>query len=290
MKTVHKIFLARLAYRLVSIVRGLLRRSPVTVVKRHGISWQLDLREGIDFAIYLQGHFEPQTAKALSKFVEPGQTVVDIGANIGAHTLPLAKLVGASGRVIAFEPTQYAYQKLLTNVRLNPELSEQVIAEQIMLGTENIEHYQAEIYSSWTIAGRAKRHPKHLGELKPTEGCAMRTLDSYLTEKGSSEINLIKLDVDGHECRVLLGAIDVLKYHRPIICFELSPYVLLEHNSSVDELMSIFHRSRYLLLSERGKLLPQTGNKLSELVGDGEGINAFAVPVERKTIERILQS
>ena len=77
----------------------------------------------IDFAIYLGGMFERNTALALRKLVRPSSLVLDIGANIGAHTLRLANLVGSSGRVFAFEPTDFAYSKLQANLDLNPALA-----------------------------------------------------------------------------------------------------------------------------------------------------------------------
>ena len=56
--------------------------------------WELDLREGIDFAIYLQGGFEPAALAGGVGVVKPGSVALDIGANIGSHTLPLAQIVG----------------------------------------------------------------------------------------------------------------------------------------------------------------------------------------------------
>lgn len=85
-------------------------------VRRDGIHWDLDLSEGIDFAIFLLGGLELRTLRLYRRLVQPGDTVLDVGANIGAHALPLARLVGASGRVVAFEPTQFAFCKLQRNL------------------------------------------------------------------------------------------------------------------------------------------------------------------------------
>jgi hypothetical protein len=106
MKTVHKIGAARMIYHAVHTGRTLLGRTDRQIVVRGGITYDLDLSQGIDFAIYLGGMFERGTANALSKLTMPGSLVLDIGANIGAHTLRLANLVGPNGRVVAFEPTE----------------------------------------------------------------------------------------------------------------------------------------------------------------------------------------
>src|SRR5262245_34452280 len=107
-----KVAIARLAYSAISAVRRRVGLDHSVRVVRDGACWELDLREGIDLAIYL-GLFEAGTSRALRRLVRPGAVVLDVGANIGAHTLRLAKLVGESGRVIAFEPTVYAHTKLL---------------------------------------------------------------------------------------------------------------------------------------------------------------------------------
>jgi FkbM family methyltransferase len=277
MKTTHKIFLAKLLYKLTRFVRRLQGKGDIAEVTRRGIRWKLDLREGIDLSIYLQGQFEPSTARAYAKIIKPGQTVLDIGANIGAHTLRLAELVGNEGTVIAFEPTEYAYRKLTTNLSLNPKLGHRVVAEQVMLGREDVKDYKTEIYSSWTVVGQANRHPKHLGELKSTSGASMLRLDSYLAHRGNPKVDFIKLDVDGYECEVLAGAESILKRDKPTICLELAPYVLEERGASMDQLIEILVANNYRFFNEsETKELPLTAHELMKLIGDGAGINAIA--------------
>lgn len=126
LRTRQKIALATLAASAVRTARRMTGRGVTVTVLRDGFTWDLDLREGIDFAIYLLGRFEASTTRAYEGIVRPGDTVLDIGANIGAHTLPLARLVGPAGRVVAFEPTRYAHDKLLINLSLNAPLQERV--------------------------------------------------------------------------------------------------------------------------------------------------------------------
>ena len=96
-KTKQKILLARWVQLLVMAARRLAGRGPSTQVTRQGIRWAQDLREGIDFSIWLLGSFEPETVRCYQRLIRPGDVVLDIGANIGAHTLPLARAVGPSG-------------------------------------------------------------------------------------------------------------------------------------------------------------------------------------------------
>ena len=89
--TKTKIALAGLAYRAIAMSRGLVGKGKQVEVRRGGVRWCLDLNEGIDFSIYLLGAFEKSTAATLRSLVKPGDTVLDIGANVGAHTLGLAQ-------------------------------------------------------------------------------------------------------------------------------------------------------------------------------------------------------
>src|SRR5262249_60158378 len=97
MKPQHQSALAKAAYRTIIAVRRFAGRYDDVTVTRRGIRYRLDLAEGIALAICLQGQFEPTTALACSRYVRPGQTILDIGANIGAHTLNLARLAGDGG-------------------------------------------------------------------------------------------------------------------------------------------------------------------------------------------------
>ena len=283
MKTVFKIYIAGLLYKTIKLWRSLLgKKEDIVQICRYGITWKLDLKEGIDLAIYIFGRFESQTVRAYQKWIQPGNTVLDIGANIGAHTLWFSKLVGKEGLVIAFEPTQYAYRKLKTNIGLNPILEKRIVAEQILLSQEDRQDYQVEIYSSWTVTGTVERHPKHLGEIKSTNGAVMRQLDQYLLEKNIRKVDFIKIDVDGYECDVFLGSQSTLDRDRPIICLELSPYVLEERGSSIAKLLDILNRYDYQLFHERtGKKLPMDAMQLAQMIGDGAGINAIAKVTRR---------
>jgi hypothetical protein len=137
LKTATKMRLASTLYRALKSIRSFAGATDVARVRRNGLRWELDLREGVDLAIFAFGSFERETAFALKKLVTPGSTVLDIGANIGAYTLNLGRLVGPTGKVYAFEVTNYGFCKLKRNLALNPEISARVVAEQCRLTSES---------------------------------------------------------------------------------------------------------------------------------------------------------
>jgi FkbM family methyltransferase len=277
MKTIHKIATARAIYHAIHAGRTLLGRTDQEIVVRDDVSYDLDLSQGIDFAIFLGNIYERQTKAALRKLVSPGSLVLDIGANIGAHTLHLAQLVGPNGRVMAFEPTDFAFRKLSRNLKLNPSLAARVEAHHCFLTANDGAGVPNAIYSSWPLAVEAGLHAKHLGREMQTESAQARSLDSVLRELGDRKVQLVKLDVDGFECDVLRGATALLRDARPIFVMELAPYVLEERGTSLDELVSYFAPNGYIFRDERtAKPLPSSAAELKRLIGDGEGINVVA--------------
>lgn len=277
MKTTHKIAAARIIYHVVHAGRKLLGRTDRTIAVRDGITYDLDLSQGIDFAIYLGNIYERQTRVALRKLVARAGLVLDIGANIGAHALHLAQLVGPNGRVMAFEPTDFAYRKLSRNLELNPSLAIRAEAHHCFLTANDGTNVPDAIYSSWPLAVEAGLHAKHLGREMRTELAQARSLDSILSERADRKVQLVKLDVDGFECEVLQGATTLLRDARPIFVMELAPYVLEERGSSLDQLLSYFLPNGYVFYDERTqKRLPSQPKELQRMVADGAGINAIA--------------
>src|SRR5262249_31927126 len=158
----HKIALVRLAYRTINFARGLFGLRDQVQATRKGLRYDLDLSQAIDLTIFVMGSFEPSTVAAFRRYVKPGATVLDIGANIGAHTLQLARLVGPQGRVLSFEPTDFAFAKLRRNLQLNPEIAGRVTALQCFLTAGDADALPGSIYSSWSLPRSAEAHEKHL--------------------------------------------------------------------------------------------------------------------------------
>jgi len=271
-----KIAVARAIATPILLARQLVGRGVEADVVRHGIRWRLDLREGIDFAIWLVGRFEGSTVRAYEKIVRPGDVVLDIGANIGAHALPLARLVGPQGRVICFEPTEFAFQKLLANANRNPDLAGRMTLVQAMLVAAATEAVPERLYSSWPLTSGNDLHALHRGRPMTTHGARATTLDAALEEAGVARVNFVKMDVDGYECSVLRGARETLR-HQPTILLELAPYALDETGANIEELVRILAGAGYAL-AELGseRRIPLDGQAIRALVPSGSSMNVLA--------------
>ncbi len=173
-------------------------------------------RKGFGKFIYaFREYYEPELAY-LEKVLSPGKVFIDVGANFGVYTLVASKLVGTSGRVIAFEPTAQSFAILRQNIALNHFAN--VRAFQFALAQRR---GKAWLYHGWDPVGNSLGKDPLCGN----EGEEVQTeaLDKLLEEKGIDRVHAIKIDVEGAEELVLRGAIRCLTTNRPIVIFEFNP-------------------------------------------------------------------
>jgi FkbM family methyltransferase len=277
--TKTKVAFAGVAYRVISLGRSVVGKSDQALVERDDIRWQLDLGEGFDLSIYL-GAFEPGTRTTLKKLIKPGNVVFDIGANIGAHTLGIAQSVGPQGHVFAFEPTDFAFEKLCRNLALNPDLAARTSPRQILLAASSSDSGEPQIYASWPLrSSNDEVHPKHRGRLVCTAHASVDTLDSFVQRNKIDRLNLIKIDVDGHELPVLQGALETLRRFRPLLVMEMSPYNHAEHKHSFGDFVALLKSLRYSLQdADTNEAVPLDLDQLQRLIPDGASINVLAMP------------
>ncbi|MDX2171111.1 MAG: FkbM family methyltransferase [Deltaproteobacteria bacterium] len=277
MTTRTKIALARIVHRVIARGRRLAGRGSSTVAARGGIRYHLDLDEGIDFSLYLLGAFEPRTRRALRRLVRRGDVVFDIGANIGAHTLDLARAVGSAGHVYAFEPADLAFAKLQRNLALNPPLAARTSASRMFLAAVSSGARAPDTYASWPLVACTAVHPTLRGQLASTAGAAIASLDDFVSRQRVARLDLIKIDVDGHELPVLQGAAATLRRFRPTLVMELAPYLHAEARHRFADFIALLRRADYSLRPlGGGRPLPLDAARLARAIPDGASRNVIA--------------
>jgi FkbM family methyltransferase len=167
-------------------------------------------------SLRLYGEFAGDEVDSILAFLRPGNHVLDLGANIGVHSLAFAQTVGPSGRVIAVEPQHYCFQLLSANITLN-QLA-QVLALRAAVGdaqgvcaVPRIDPAHRHNAGATTVSTEAPLAAE-AQDIVP-----MITVDSL----GLSRCDLIKIDTEGFEDRVLTGAQATLRAHRPVIYAEV---------------------------------------------------------------------
>lgn len=205
------------------------------VVERNGINYELDLGQYIDSMLYYEGQFERDSNLVFERYVKENMVVVDIGANIGVHALKLASLVGRNGIVYAVEPTQWALNKLERNCALNPNINN-IKPFRIALSDKTHLAKTYEFKSQWSLD---KQEHIESGVID------YMTFDDFISVNNISDIDFIKLDVDGYETKILKGGRDYLKMNRPVILVEMSDYWQKKVGDSLAELTSTLDACGY---------------------------------------------
>ena len=215
--------------------RGLTKYSFVRKVKNYSSSnLQTDYAEvfgnklilskkGLALTISHYGTYEELEAKIMEEKIKVGSIVVDVGANIGLHTLNMARIVGNTGRVFAFEPDPSNFEILGENVKINNY--QNIILEEKAVGDK---HGRVTLYQS-DNPGNHRLFP----QTKQTKGeveVELTSLDKYFIDSNLAEkINFIKIDVEGLEFSVLNGMKNILKNNKKIkILFEFVPENIME--------------------------------------------------------------
>jgi FkbM family methyltransferase len=202
---------------------------------------KVDYGEEIALLLLLHGSYEAAELESLARFAKPGTTAVDVGANIGMYTVPLATAVGDAGTVLAFEPVPQTLEKLRSNIALNGLVNVVVVAAAAADGPGVVDLRLAND-SAYASLVRVK-HDRGTGT---TLAVPAVTIDQVWEERNRPTISFCKIDVEGAELLVLKGAEDVLRACRPALLLEADPGPLL------DSLVS--------WLGERGyKRSPQSG-------------------------------
>lgn len=166
--------------------------------------------------------FEPEVSFLIKSLIHPGDVVLDIGANVGVHTVALARLA-SPGQVIAFEPVAEMAERNSLNCSLNGLSNVTIVA--CGLGAENgtltMNVNQSgsgmEGTSSFIETVHVTRNPAHY----QTRTLPVRRLDDVLAEmKPEGRISFIKIDTEGFEPPVLDGARETIRTHRPAMLVE----------------------------------------------------------------------
>jgi FkbM family methyltransferase len=249
-----KLFAARGLYRALKI----LLRTDQRRVQRKGISYDVDLSEGIDLSLFLFGNFQSHVLKVVHDDLPSDAVILDIGANIGSMALQFARLA-PEGRVYAFEPTHYAAEKFQRNLALNTELSKRIEFIQAFVSDQSSTHHNLVGYASWKVdKARPGAHPTHGGTIQPAEAVPSITVDDFCEEKQLHRVDLIKIDTDGHEFQVLQGARRTLAKHGPRVVFEVGLYLLHERGMTFEQYLRYFSALGYVLFNtQNGKPVTQ---------------------------------
>jgi FkbM family methyltransferase len=184
----------------------------VTYAKNRKFKIIIDPKNGyLDAQVYAKKLYEPHIVKEFVDNIKEGDVCIDVGANIGHHTIIMAQSCGPTGKVYAFEPIPLMQQQMRESIDLNGIRTITIVP--VALSDQEGElplHINEGTIASSSFVANSKGDDLIV---------PLRTLDSYAYEK----IDFIKVDVEGFEYKVFLGGKQTIASNHPTILFEYSP-------------------------------------------------------------------
>jgi len=207
---------------LVFLARRLSVWREVPVPMDDGRHLVLDLREpqNLPYLLYGRAPYEAGEERVVRALVQPGEQVIDVGANVGWYSTMLADLVGPTGAVYAFEPNLTLIHNLELTAAAYPAL--RVLAAAVGEAEGNGLLRLSRLLGNSSLESNV---PEQTG----CQECRIVTLDAFLASVGNPPVTFIKSDTEGGELRVLRGARRVLGGALPPACLvEFNPHYGLD--------------------------------------------------------------
>jgi len=243
--------------------RGKLKGKKWFVIHYRDLKIKILLKEKngyVDQYIYKNGTYEKEIIDLIHSKINKDSVFVDIGANIGQHSLIISHYVK---EVIAFEPLQFLADQFRQSVEKNN--IKNIKIEQIGLGNrkETQSVYIDDNQSGYTtLLDHLEKTPglrKNENSNLIRQEIKIDTLDNYL---GNQKIHFIKMDIEGYEYYAILGAMHTIKSHKPFIIMEFSNMFYESHEKGLTA------KFFYLLKSLDYTIKSLERNKIIETIED----------------------
>lgn len=243
-------------------------------LKYKNISYKLALNPEnglLDKNIFLNGPYEGEILDQFMNVVKTGDTCLDIGANIGHHSIFLSKLVGKTGEVIAFEPIQKLADQINLSAKENNLDNLKVVVS--ALGEKN---YDTVIHINKYVIGSSSLLATRYGNDVEKINIKVSKLDDIFNSLNIQKIDFMKIDVEGYEWFVLDGGRDVISTHKPKIVIEYSPEYYRQNDvSHMDKIISFLRENNYQLYDIE--------NSNKEILDDAKFKDSFGVNLRSQT-------
>jgi FkbM family methyltransferase len=188
----------------------------------------------------------PAAHPAALACLTPGAVALDIGANLGEWTMPFARMVGPTGHVLAVEPMPRNADALAKTLAVNGLRQAELARCAVGDHDDTVDFAVPLVTSARSDTGTAHVGPAAAGH--ETVRVALRRLDALVDECRFERIDLIKIDVEGHERRVLDGAAAALARFRPALVIETGHEAVGDRAMIHDRLGGLGYRMLGILL------------------------------------------
>lgn len=197
--------------------------STAEVAMRLGHRMIVDLRAHTEYASFYTHDFDTEEIRSVLRMFTPEWVVLDVGANVGFWTIPMAKALGPVGKVHAFEPVASNNLRLRENVRLN-DLEQTVMVHELGLSDRraSLPISLREDFANGSGTGNAAIVIDDSDGQFQCRVVEVDTLDDIFPTLNVKRLDFIKVDIEGHEDMFLRGAASTIAQFRPILHMEIN--------------------------------------------------------------------
>jgi FkbM family methyltransferase len=249
--------LRKLMYRLYP--HDLRHQAPLraTILYDRTFHFPVDTRWWIEWKLYFEGYYEHHLVSLLYALLSPGDHVIDVGANIGVHTLIMSKRVGSTGKVLAIEPYPPVQAKLARVLSANGVTNVEVLPIAV-----------ADAPGTLTLSAETETYNQGVATLYPADAAesegipvATDTLDNVVRARALPALKLMKMDIQGGEYPALRGGKEMLARYRPFVAFEYDRASWDTAKATFEEAAEFLVGLQYALyrIEKDGRLTPLNG-------------------------------
>ena len=231
------------------------------------------------FRLSVHGIHGAHDLKIFKDNVKNGDNVVDLGANIGYFTLILAKLVGPTGKVFAFEPDPRNLTLLKKNIEYNNYKNVIIVPKAV----SNVND-KCTLYVGQKTFGQNRIYkPEKTDTQKfvPTDSETIRLDDFFKANNLLDKISFIKMDIEGSEFLALSGMKEILKLNKNIKIFtEVETSYLEDAGSSYDQFIDVLTENKFTLSladNRNEALIKVDRSQLKKILSSGDSVNILCV-------------
>jgi FkbM family methyltransferase len=192
---------------------------------------------------YFENDYEKENILFLKEKCKPNMIIFDIGAHLGLMSMICSQLLQKKGKIYSFEPTPKTFEILKKVIKIN-KASDLVIPINKAVAKENktIDFYLSEDEGSNSNSLVSKNHR----ERKPIQ-IQVTSLDLFTKENNIKQIDLIKIDAEGSEYDVLLGAKNIISAFKPIIILALHPPLIKNNGHNIEDIYEFLIAHNYCI-------------------------------------------
>lgn len=186
-----------------------------------GLLFHCDTQSFLEWYIFFYGAFRPEVSRLINRMLRPGQVAIDIGANVGMHSVIMANRVGPTGHVVVFEPDPHPMGRLRRNMALNGIDWVTTVEAAVSARSETRTFYLHDD----TIGNFANASLVAANVGKQTASVEMQvvSIDEWMRDNPLPRVDVVKLLAQGEEYNALQGMRGLIERDRPKIFFLYEP-------------------------------------------------------------------